>query len=395
MFQTRRFSPLTLVFPALLSVSCTTSGVSGGGGAVGVVAIASGGTVGTSCPGEDSIACAPGFGEKVRCKGGSWISDGKCEAGSVCAETKNGVAVTSTACGYPTFSDSALALACMKTAQCDLDSSWPICAGQGMVSQKLKNNIAAFGGVYQVKSIADDVLSSATLSCLKTAMTCAAVGQCVSGALGPCKPGEVAGCQGSVGWECGSDGVRFSVDCASLGLQCVPFGKDALCAAPATGCQPGMSGVLCKGDDSNVCISQGGVSVGFVMHCGAAGMTCGPASKADDDLDACVPKTSVPCDSATFVERCEGNKRIRCKNNVVVTHDCALLGDVCEMHADGDLGTYASCVSSSKECDGPAKCAGDTVTFCSKGNRYSLDCAKFGLKCGYSETAYDDVCLIP
>lgn len=395
MVRIGRLSALVLGSFLFAGSGCVGSGGGGGTGVVAPAAIASGGAVGSNCPGEDTIACAPGFGEKVRCKGGTWISDGVCAAGSTCVETQKGTAVTATTCGYPTFGDSARALACMKTAQCGLDSGWPSCARYGANAQLTLANIAKFGAAYQVASIADDAMSSTTIACLQTAATCTAVANCVSGGLGPCKPGEVAGCQGSVGWECGTEGVRWSLDCATLGLQCLPFGKDALCGAPATGCQPGMTGVLCKGDDSNVCVSEGGVSVGFVVHCGAAGMTCGPGSKVDDDLDACVPKTSVPCDAATFVERCDGNKRVRCKKGAEISFDCALQGSVCKVTTDTGSGAYAMCSSGGMECSGEPLCDGDTVTFCTNSGRQSLDCSKFSLKCGYSDKAYDYACLMP
>ncbi len=388
----------TLAFSA--TVACVAGGGGGGtssGGGGGVQAVASGGAVGANCPAEDSIGCAPGFGEKVRCKGGLWVSDGKCDAGASCVETAKGPTVTATRCAFKTFAEPGRAVACMQLAPCGFDAGWISCASFNLTAAAGPSSyVAKFGGAYKVRSIADDMLSTATLSCLQTAASCGAVGSCISGPLGACKAGEVAGCSGSVGWECGTGGVRWSVDCAAVGLQCMPYGKDTLCGTPATGCQPGMTGVACKGDDANVCITEGGVSIGFAIHCGAAGMTCGPTSKVDDDLDACAPKSAVPCDAATFVAHCDGNKRVRCKGGLQVAFDCGLQGGTCKVETAPDpVDNHAACKAPPSACSGPSTCDGDLVNFCANGVRYSVDCAQWGLKCGHSEAAYGELCRLP
>src|SRR5689334_8061526 len=110
--------PSSLAFLGL--VSCATA--SGGDGAPSTVVVASGGAVGANCSVENSIGCAPGFAEKVRCKASTWQSDGACTGGTTCSETKQGATVTATFCVHPPPPDLNRAAACVKLDACALQT---------------------------------------------------------------------------------------------------------------------------------------------------------------------------------------------------------------------------------------------------------------------------------
>lgn len=377
-----------LVATTLLSLPTACSS-SIGGGAQAAAPLPSGGPVGTSCGAEGSIGCAPGFASKVRCTGGKWADDGVCAAGQTCQESKNGTAVTWTACAYPPPDAPELAAACAKVVACSEGAvSMAACRENAAVAPLLEAYFQKTGGIVIPSKAGDITVIAAAAPCFAKAASCDAVEQCYPTTPGSCSAGGVSpsgeeGCIGTVGWEC-VDGKRRGYDCARLGMSCKMFGDRAGCHRPASVCQAGDNKVICQGSTAAVCAQEDGMNLDFAFSCGALGLTCSPLAKPDDEIDdVCVAANAKACDSSDFERRCEGNVLMRCRKGLEFPDNCAIYGRVCGVVDDGMGSSYATCTwPGGASCDDtPASCEGDQLTFCDRTSLRTFHCGSIGMKC--------------
>lgn len=363
----RRFLGLAMVL-----MGCTSAPPGGGIGA-GVVAT-SGGAVGSACPGENDIGCAPGAGGKVRCTGGKWLDDGTCAVGQSCAESQSAGKVVATACAAPVSSQAGLALACAKVLGCTDRSAFGMedCVNLSQRASMMRSFYSKLGLVLDLDNAVQYDLVGKT-ACLAGAKDCAGVGKCL-GAGHTCKPGVKYGCTGSVAWKCMND-VPLGVDCASLGLQCGLIADQGFCGKPAVCAGP--EGVTCAGDTATVCVKNKAGFSAAQISCGAIGYGCDPKGKAI----GCSTKNPAACDGASYLDHCEGAVRKRCIGGMVASDDCGLEGKACVVSTyEGGSPQSAKCTWG-LGCDEPPACDGNQLAYCESGKRAAVDCVAGGMIC--------------
>ncbi len=368
--------------PLLLATTAcvTTTPNSGGGGTV--QPVTSGGAVGSTCPKEDQIGCAPGATGKVRCKNAAWVSDGACQSPETCVETKSGDVVTATQCTVPATSHTQRAILCAKASHC-LSGSFATCMNP--VPLAIAQKITAVAGLAEAKSLLYYGIDTYA-SCIATAKDCAGVQACVKSGNLDCTSNQ-GSCDGSKMTYCEGK-TPTTVDCAQVGLPCVSLvgdkGSQAVCAKTSPCSTPKT--LSCAGAITKACVDAGSTqNIAIEINCGLIGGTCDAAAKFDDDPDACAMPSAGACDDTTYVSNCNGNVRSHCKGGQVNKLDCNVLGMTCQTHLDSDgKPTGAGCAI-------PGSCASvptatttsvpTTLTFCDGAAGYaSFDCGLAGME---------------
>ncbi|MBM4345716.1 MAG: hypothetical protein FJ100_20270 [Deltaproteobacteria bacterium] len=369
-------------------VATTGSGSgTGTGTGTGAAVAVSGGAAGSSCPKDDQIGCAPGATEKVRCKNGNWVSDGKCETPSSCVETKVDGVVTSTACEVPPTSRTSDAIACVKADACLIGVSMSECMNPAVTA--LIKPLAQITGTMPAKELMPFRVAQVK-SCIAAAKSCAEVHNCAKGGTHACTATDTQACTGSVAQLC-SGGVPFALDCAQIGMPCslLPGSKPkAVCAAIGTCDAPET--FTCSGAVAKACASTGTpVNAQITINCGLAGGTCDPTAKFDDDPDVCRFGSGAPCDSASFVESCSGSVVKDCSKGKVVEVDCGKLGMACKASPSSSGGSIAACTPTPACPLVYSLPSASKVVFCdgAAGLR-SFDCALAGMKYAGGECAF-------
>lgn len=212
-------------------------------------------------------------------------------------------------------------------------------------------------------------LNAASWTCLRAAKSCAAVSDCLGGAVAAtacaavtagtakiCVGGSVVTCSAAsnVGVEpCGLGG-RACVGLSPTNAACVAS-SDCPTASPKCS---GTRLVACDGslDKGADCAKLGGVCSSPASDAGVAG---------------CTGDESTTCDGTSVT--CEGSVARYCRFGRPAAIDCALLGSKCD--------TAARCAPSGADCkDGDAPtCFGENVRYCLGGKLRQIACTSLGL----------------
>lgn len=359
--------------------ACVTANTNGGGGGGTGAVLTSGGAVGSTCPKEDQIGCAPGATGKVRCTNAKWVSDGACKAGETCVETKSGDTVTATQCTVPPTAHVDRAITCAKAGHC-LSGSFSTCMNP--VPLAVAQKIAAVTGMAEPKQLLYYGIDSYA-SCIKAAKDCAGVQACVKSGTLDCSTNKGT-CNGSKMVYC-EDTTPTSVDCAQVGLPCVSLdtakGTQAICAKMSPCSAPKT--LSCAGATTKACLQiNSTANMAIEMNCGLIGGTCDANAPFDDDPDACAMPGGEVCDSATFVSSCAGTVLNQCKNGKVAKLDCGLIGMACQTSTDSSGKTVGAGCKVQGTC--PSVDNGGevptTLNFCDGGSYASFDCALAGME---------------
>lgn len=389
---------LVYVLSALLGWACTTyAGGSGGGGGFGIATVpGSGGPVESSCASaEEVIACTPDNSGRVRCKDGTWLDDGACLDGSTCAETKaqdGSGKVIATTCVVPPTADAALAAACARYDYCYKEGGVGECVRAMASVTHDKTLLSKFGLITSSKLDNWAYLQLPGLrACVLAAKDCAGVSACFTQGVAPfsCEGDvKVMGCAGTRAYFCEA-GVPLSFDCAIVGLPCYSVAEATVFCGHDPGCQVNSPTLACSGSKATVCVpDKSGGMAGVTFDCAAQGATCQPEIE-DDDPSVCGQVGAPACDGDTFVERCEGNVRVRCDHGRVVKYDCGIEARVCAHEGVGVDG-FAYC-REDLACplgefgEVHEYCEGEHVLFCDGKRMVSLDCAAWGMTCQEDE----------
>ncbi|MBI5607836.1 MAG: hypothetical protein HY902_03040 [Deltaproteobacteria bacterium] len=369
------------LLPALVltTSACVTANQGGGGG--GTAVVTSGGAVGSTCPKEDQIGCAPGATGKVRCKNAVWVSDGACKTGETCIETKSGDSVTATQCTVPPTARVDRAITCAKASHC-LSGSFSTCMNPMPIAVAQK--ISAVTGLAEAKQLLYYGIDSYA-SCIKAAKDCAAVEACVKSGTLDCSASQ-ATCNGSKLVYCEGK-TPTAVDCAAVGLPCATVtsekgGSIAVCAKTSPCSSPKT--LSCSGAIAKACMAGGnGQNFAIEMNCGLIGGTCDANAPFDDDPDACVMPGNEACDDTSFAKSCVGNVANTCKNGKVAKLDCSLIGMTCQATTDSSGKTVSAGCKLPGSCPttySPVPSEATTVQFCEGGSYASFDCALAGME---------------
>lgn len=246
--------------------------------------------------------------------------------------------------------------------------------------------------------------------CLWKASSCADVESCVF-------PAGVVTCTSGVGTACGAGPNKdVRVECASsgkvFGENCALWGQT--CAALQGGAgfckgNGGAAGISCT--DFQTC-DQGtgeihacdGGDFGIACGTNGAGGCGGFPTKSNPQWVACLPvRGGAACDAGTTAT-CANGVATTCLTGVTENLDCdALLrsdagctpGDTnpnfdwtspCVVSAaPADAGTDADAGADASTCTDD--CSGSTLTGCTRGSRYMLDCSRVGLGACHLVTA--------
>lgn len=207
---------------------------------------------------------------------------------------------------------------------------------------------------------------------------------CTPGATARCEQGGVTICDFEYGYEvhgaCAAGQVCGPICDGRIG--CFPTGA-AVCepASKPTACDTATSYTRCNEltclpkveDCSSILASTPGGWANFPGKCAVV-----------QGSPRCILTTDVVCDAATFVERCDGAKAVRCRDGLERAASCDLEGLVCGI-ASGKAGCKAAqapaCTAGS-----PSTCDGGTVVSCCRADGLS----RGGQPCvpGY-ESRYD------
>lgn len=364
--------------------ACTTASPGGGGG--GGAILTSGGAVGSTCPKQDQIGCAPDLKHKVRCTNGVWVSDGACGNGESCVETKPGSDVVATQCVVPTTSRLDRATMCAKASAC-LSGSFSSCMNPPPLATMQK--MAQAMGMVEPKQLLYYGID-AYASCIRAAKDCEGVRACVKSGTSDCS-NDLETCSGTKLSYCeGSTSV--ALDCAQVGLPCFGVtdggksmavcGRFSSCSAPKTISCAGSTAKACEKVSSNL-------NMAVEMDCGLLGGTCDPAAPFDDDPDVCKLPGGETCDAATYVSSCQGNFYTHCNKGKTSKLDCSLIGMACVSKTDGAGKVISAGCKVPGSCDGSQ--APDTtnlLTFCEGGKYVSFDCALAGMVFNGAECAF-------
>lgn len=349
---------------ACLPLGCVGSGGSSGGG--GFAAATSGGPVGSNCPQADQIACAPGATTMVRCTAGTWVSDGACDGGSICVETKSGQTVVATACVQPSNPAAAAISACVKANAC-----------LGVWLKECVNFGSVPGAAVMFSSVGDfpaanfgflEVANRA--SCLANAADCASVFACFGGNTGACPSAGFGSCEGSVATVCADSGF-YRVDCAKYGKGCSAAGGQVFCGSVSPCSSP--ESVTCQGKSAEVCTFSGNALVQRTINCGYMGATC----LAGVGGVACSYGGS--CTTQSLPAHCQGNHAKYCANGKPIDLDCAKLAGTCATGVNDPIGVGCT---DTPGCYQEPSCSGNILSFC-KGSSglQTFDCAAAGMVC--------------
>lgn len=397
----RRFPRFIACAVAWLALcSCVSGNTVGGTGTIAAQVIpTSGGALGTTCPKEDQIGCAPGSKAKVRCKGGAWVDDGICAGFESCSETKNGSDVVATVCKVPPTKHQDRAMWCAKAGAC-LKGSFSSCMNPPPITAMQKT--AAITGIIEPEDLLAHSLAPYA-NCIQTAKDCDGVRACVKSGSLSCTGQSTGSCTGSKATFCEKT-TPVTVDCSLVGLPCHHLtisegGKSAnlaLCANLAPCSAPKT--VTCNGAMASSCLPlTPSNSMAIQINCGLLGTACDPAAKFDDDPDVCKTPPGPACDSQTYVATCTGNVRKTCSSKGMVTEfDCAKVGLSCVL-LDGGSNPYPSCKVPTTCGDFtsstgiPAGYTDTVITFCDgMSGVATFDCALAGMKSNGYECSFDD-----
>lgn len=316
----------------------------------------------------------------MRCKGGAWTDDGKCDSGQTCQETKSSGEVVATQCLTPPTLRGDRAAVCAKAAHCT--NVWFGDCMNPPPTSFVTGAVKAFGLIKPSKLLFLEV--DAKFSCLQSATKCTAVQACFAGSVPKCASDLDDACLGSVARIC-SDGATMASDCAKVGLPCSLVGgggkTEVLCTSGQK-CTPSPT-VTCSGAVATSCIpTDKSSSSGFALSidCAYFGGTCTAGAKADDDFDDVCTFGGTPCTDGT-PDVCKGSVLHECQKGKLQAFDCGKFGTTCEVvTVEGTTGARCTSTPGCSNADGG--CKDGSITFCdgSSGLR-AFSCAKTGMVC--------------
>ena len=229
--------------------------------------------------------------------------------------------------------------------------------------------------------------------CVIGAQTCAEMDACVGSGFyaDACEPNQFgATCVGTKVVHCVGLGPRFFVDCKKTGALCAQYSQhddetlDGADCAVTPSCTTPSDIYKCSGSKRVLC--QHGI--GFGEDCAARGLAC--VSTPDGAI--CAPKPAS-C-TAPGASSCGAqDKGSFCQpDGQVLAIDCGRLGFTCEEAPDRPQGIAcinpacpaADAAQCFEECDGPL------AHLCLGGQRFSIDCQKYGFRGCILETRPDD-----
>jgi len=197
---------------------------------------------------------------------------------------------------------------------------------------------------------------------------CTAAASCLApaGTAGTCTPAgmlERATCSGSVFEACSADGFTVAVDCNDYGSKCGQYPNVFGFNACVYGGCP--SPTRCVGTIAEVC--DGG-AFGRI-DCSLFGMRCNAGAP-----PGVLPCAGDFCDATEFIDTCDGNTVVSCKDGMLYRTDCTRLptNRRCQ---------NASCVATGADCDPSMTtdtCAGTDLTFCQDGTLVTVSCVALG-----------------
>jgi len=161
-------------------------------------------------------------------------------------------------------------------------------------------------------------------------------------------------------------------------------GCDALeeCVGWTVEVTPGCAdGVACTGSIFTLCTES--VGLRYTIDCATMGLDCNPDETIDNIAEAgaaCRSGEAVSCDQATFAPSCDGSVLSYCDAAEVREADCAEEGAGC---SDGVCtGTGAPCTVSPSDPTEGVSCNGNVLESCQNGRSAALDCTSYGAEFG-------------
>jgi hypothetical protein len=323
-------------------------------------------TAGSPCTQTSQQGCTPDGSAVLWCIAGIWQTNTTCEPADTCGPAPDDAKTAS--CQQRQTQYPELVLACSRAVQCE--TLWAGSIDSCVAKQGPDND------VYRKRELASAVLNDTDVAelfwptglqaCLAAAKTCDEALACERPAGTTCQSDKNV-CLGNSLFRC-VKGQPWLQPCPAPS-SCLSGDNSAMCATtiPCTGSES----VACVGDTALICPPD--ASIGVFRDCTALGKVCVAGGSWTEN--GCLWPSSDACDEASFVDKCDGQTLLRCRDGRIVRENCAVAGEQCTPEYG-----VASCQPVPTACKDPI-CLGDRLQFCEQGKPVVMDCASVGLEC--------------